>query len=279
VGDAPYGRRRDAAGHAVISRRGFLGAAIYAPLYGARKLNIGIGTYSYHSLSMDAMLVQLQRLQIREVEMSRGEFMLFSKPTSEQFAAARAKFDAAGIRCVSYYAATIHDNAELETAIHGARLLGSRNITGDATGSILQTIDERCTSEGLTFAIHNHFFKGKKFPYESPDDVLAALNGRSGTMGAALDTGQFASCGYDTVEAVRKLASHLKMVHLKDIEAPGAEVNVLLGKGIARIPDVVAELVRVSYGGLVAIENEKEGPVEEDLRLEVEYARNLVKGG
>lgn len=263
----------------MISRRGFLGASAAAacvPLYGAGKLNLGIGTYSYHNLSIDAMIVQLKRLEIREIEMSRGEFMLFSKPKPERFSDARAKFDAAGIKCVSYYTATIHNDAELETAIQGAKLLGSTNITGDATGDILRRIDERCTKEGLTFGIHNHFFPGKKFPYESPEEVLAALKGRSKTMGATLDTGQFASCGHDPVDAVRKLAPHLKMVHLKDIEASGAEVNVLLGKGIAKIPQVIAELIRVGYGGLVAIEYEKEGPVEEDLRIEVEYARKLI---
>lgn len=263
----------------MISRREFLGAsaaALCVPLPGKGKLSLGMGTYSYHGLTIDAMIVQLQRLEIREIEMSRGEFMLFSKPPRERFAFARAKFDAGGIRCVSYYTATIHDDAELETAIEGARLLGSRNITGDATGDILRRIDERCTREGLTFGIHNHFFKGKKFPYESPEDVLAALKGRSRTMGATLDTGQFASCGHDTVDAVRKLAPHLKMVHLKDIEAPGAEINVLLGKGIAKIPEVIGELIRVGYGGLVAIEYEKEGAVEEDLREEVEYARKLI---
>ena len=125
----------------MISRRTLLAGFLFP----TGKLNLGIGTCSYHGLSMDAMIVQLQRLDIREIEMSRGEFMLFSKPKPEHFAAARAKFDAAGIRCVSYYAATIHDDAELETAIQGARRLGSANITGDATGSILQRIDERCT--------------------------------------------------------------------------------------------------------------------------------------
>ena len=95
-------------------------------------------------------------------------------------------------------------------------------------------------------------------------------------MGASLDIGHIASCGYDTVDAVRKLAPHLKMVHLKDIQASGGEVNVLLGKGIARIPEVMAELQKVNYAGLVAIEYEKEGSVEEDIRIEVEYARKLV---
>jgi len=75
---------------------------------------------------------------------------------------------------------------------------------------------------------------------------------------------------------VRKLAPHLKMIHLKDIRASGGEVNVLLGKGIARIPEVISELRKVQYAGLVAIEYEHDGPVEEDVRMEVEYARKLV---
>jgi sugar phosphate isomerase/epimerase len=260
----------------VITRRAFVATAAAAALSGAGKLNLGIGTYTYHNLTMDDMIAQLKRLEIKEIEMSRGEFMLFSKPKAERFESARAKFDQAGIRCVSYYTATINNAAELDTAVQGAKLLGSRNITGDATGDILKRIDERCTKEGLTFGIHNHFFKGKKFPYETPDEVLAALDGLSKTMGATLDTGQFASCGQDTVNAVRKLASRLKMVHLKDIEAAGAEVNVLLGKGIAKIPEVIAELHKINYAGLVAIEYEKEGPVEEDVRQEVEWARKLL---
>jgi sugar phosphate isomerase/epimerase len=263
----------------VISRRAFLGGAaatVCDPLFSAFRLKLGIGTYSYHNLSLDATIVQLKRLEIREIEMSRGEYMLFSKPKPERFTSARTKFDAAGIRCVSYYTATIHDDAELETAIQGAKLLGARNISGDATGDILRRIDERCTREDLTFGIHNHFFPGKKFPYESPEQVLAALKGRSRSMGATLDTGQFASCGHDPADAIRKLAPHLKMVHLKDIEAPGAEVNVLLGQGIAKIPEVIAELIRAGYDGPVMIEYEKEGPVEEDLRKEVEYARKLI---
>jgi sugar phosphate isomerase/epimerase len=66
------------------------------------------------------------------------------------------------------------------------------------------------------------------------------------------------------------------MVHLKDIAAAGGEVNVLLGSGIAKIPEVMRELRRTGYSGLVAIEYEKEGSVEDDLRREVDYARKLA---
>jgi sugar phosphate isomerase/epimerase len=255
----------------------FTAAGAGSLLAAGPKLKLGIGTYSYHNLSVDDMIVQIRKLGIKEIEMSRGEFMLFRKPKPELFESARKKFDQAGIQCVSYYAATIHDGSELDDAIRNAKLLGSRNITADATGpELLKLIDKKCTEAKLTLGIHNHFFKGKKFPYESADEVLAALKGLSPTVGATADTGQFASCGQDTVAAVRKLGPYLKMVHLKDIQAPGDEVNVLIGNGIARIPEVIQELHKMNYKGLVAIEYEKEGPVEEDMRIEVEWARKRV---
>jgi len=243
---------------------------------GARtRLRIGIGTYSYHALSMQAMVAELTSLGIKEIEMSRGEFMLLSHPGDALFRSARSLLDGSGIRCVSYYAATIHDDAEIELAIRFAGLLGADNITGDATPQVLRRIDERCTAARLTFGLHNHYFP-QKFAYESPEDVLQALQGLSKTVGATLDLGHIASCGYDTLDAVRKLGPYLKLVHLKDVKAAHGEDNVIIGQGIAKIPQVIRELRRLRFAGLVAIEYEKEGPVEEDMRRAVAYARQLA---
>ena len=176
---------------------------------------------------------------------------------------------------MSYYSATIKNDDDVDGAVRFAKLLGSSNITGDATESILKRIDQRLTEEGLTFGLHNHFFP-YKFAYESPEDVLKALSGLSKTMGATADTGQFASCGYDPVEAVRKLAPRLRMVHLKDVKAKGGEVNVLLGSGVAKIPEVMQELHRQNFAGLVAVEYEKEGDVNQDMAKEIAFARSLA---
>jgi sugar phosphate isomerase/epimerase len=265
-----------------VTRRTFMkfaAAGVIAtalPLRASTKLNVGIGTYSYHNLSLDEMMVQLVALHISEIEMSRGEFMLMNHPSDELFHTAKTKLVAAGIRCVSYYSATIKDDQDLDNALRFAKMLGARNVTGDATGSILHRIDQRFSQEGITFAIHNHYFKDQKFAYESPEDVLRVLSGLSPAVGAAADVGHFASCGYDTVDAVRKLGPRLKVVHLKDVEASGGEVNVLLGRGISKIPQVMQELHGQSFTGLVAIEYEKEGNVESDMRQDVEYALKLA---
>ena len=154
-----------------ITRRNFVTtvaaglAAMAAPLQALTKLNVGIGTYSYHILSLDQMIVQLDALRVREIEMSRGEFMLMNHPADELFHTALARFDRAGIRCVSYYSATIKEDADLDNAIRLAKILGARNVTGDASGGILSRIDRRFTQEQLTFGILNHYFKGEKFAY------------------------------------------------------------------------------------------------------------------
>jgi sugar phosphate isomerase/epimerase len=254
----------------------FAAAALFVaalPVHASARLNIGIGAYSYHNLSLDDMIVQLNALHVSQIEMSREEFMLMNHPGDDLFRSARTKLDGTGIRCVSYYSATLKDDQDLENALRFAKILGARNVTGDATGGILNRIDQRFSQAGMTFGIHNHYFKGQKFAYESPEDVLRALSGLSPTVGATADVGHFASCGYDTVDAVRKLGPRLKLVHLKDVEASGGEVNVLLGRGISKIPQVMQELQRQNFTGLVAIEYEKEGDVDNDMKQEVEFAR------
>jgi sugar phosphate isomerase/epimerase len=258
----------------MMTRRGFVWglAGTAAALRAETRLKIGVGTFSYHNLSIDDMVDRLKALRITEIEMSRGEFMLMHPPTAQMCESARAKLDGAGIRCVSYYTATIKTDKDLDDAVRNARIFGATNVSGDATGPILHRIDERFTREGITFGIHNHWFP-QKFAYETSDDVLGGLSGLSRTMGATLDVGQMAACGQDPVDAVMRLAPYLKVVHLKDVEAAGAEHNVLLGQGIARIPEVMVALKRVGFSGLVAIEYEKEGDVDQDMRDEVNYAR------
>jgi sugar phosphate isomerase/epimerase len=78
------------------------------------------------------------------------------------------------------------------------------------------------------------------------------------------------------MDAVRKLGPRLKVVHLKDIKAAGGEVNVPLGQGLGKIPEVMKELRRIGFKGLLAFEYEKNGNINEDVRQQIEYARSLI---
>lgn len=261
----------------MMNRRQFAaGLAGAAAVSAAPKLRLGIGAYTYHNLSIDAMIEQMKLLKINEMEMSRGEYMTFNHPPPEKVTAFRKKIDAAGIRCVSYYAPTIKTQQDLDDSVRNAKLLGCSNISGDPEGPWVAAVDERLTREGLTFGIHNHFFAKKKFVYESPEDILKALAGRSKTMGVTLDIGHIISCGYEPLDAVAKLGPYLKIVHLKDIQAPGAEVNVALGQGLCKVNAVMAALKKMQFKGLVAFEYEKEGEINQDVANQIAYARKLL---
>ncbi|MBV9761694.1 MAG: sugar phosphate isomerase/epimerase [Acidobacteriaceae bacterium] len=260
-----------------MTRRAFgqLAAASLTASAAGFHLNIGVGAFSYHLLSLDEMIRELQANRIREIEMSRGEFMLMKPPTQEMVETARRKFDNAGIRCVSYYTATIKNQEDLDYALRYAKIFGAANVSGDATGPILKEIDRQFTQAGLTFGIHNHWFP-RGFAYESAEDVLRAITPLSSTVGSTLDTGQVAACGYDPVDAIRRLRSRLNLVHLKDVEAAGAERNVPLGTGVAQIPAAMRELKEFGFSRLVAIEFEKDTNDNQDMREQIAYARKLA---
>ena len=68
--------------------------------------------------------------------------------------------------------------------------------------------------------------------------MLAAI-GDEPMLGAAVDTGWWATQGYDPVAAIHELSGRLFHVHLKDVEEPGTHVTCMHGDGCARIADCV----------------------------------------
>jgi len=58
-----------------------------------------------------------------------------------------------------------------------------------------------------------------------------------------------AACGQDPVDAVGRLALHLKIVHLKDVAGAGAEHNVLFGHGVVNIRAVMKALRATDFKG------------------------------
>lgn len=272
----------------MITRRAFvkttvgcLAAATALPLHALAPLNIGISAISYQSLPIDEMIAQLKillpmnGLNNQEIEMSRKEFLVATHPSDSTLSALKQQLTSNGIRVVSYYSGALANAHDIDDAVRIAKALGARTISGDPAGvDLVKQIDQAVTQNSLSFGIHNGPAKGNS-PFTTPDDILKALDGLSSNTGATVDTGHFAANGQDPVEAVRKLNAKIKIVHLKDIKATGDNENVLLGKGIAKIKDVEAELHSQNFRRMIAVEYEKEGnanTVIEDMQKNVGYA-------
>ena len=74
-------------------------------------------------------------------------------------------------------------------------------------------------------------------------------------LGAAVDTGWWATQGYDPVAAIDELSDRLFHVHLKDVEAPGTHIACMHREGCAKIAACVEKLLEIGYSGPVSIEH------------------------
>lgn len=133
---------------------------------------------------------------------------------------------------------------ELARAI-GTDLIGA-GISGDPA-ALAHVLREH----GVRIGIENH-------PEKTPAEVLAAIEKGDGTLGATIDTGWWATQGYDPVRAIEELQKHLLHVHLKDV-LPGPEhVTCRWGEGAVDVEACVETLRRLGYAGTLTVEHEPE---------------------
>ena len=128
-------------------------------------------------------------------------------------------------------------------------------------------------AHGVRFGLENH-------PERTPGEVLAAIGDES-SLGAAVDTGWWATQGYDPVDAIRELSDRLLHVHLKDVEEPGTHVSCMHGEGCARIADCVDALVGLGYSGALTLEHEPydRDPTAECARMLTRVREQLAATG
>ena len=90
---------------------------------------------------------------------------------------------------------------------------------------------------GVTLAIENH-------PERTPQEVLDKIEQGDGTLAATVDTGWWGTQGYDAVQAIEELGSHVRHVHLKDVRAVGEPHDTCRwGEGVVDIEGCVRALL------------------------------------
>jgi sugar phosphate isomerase/epimerase len=204
-----------------------------------------LGTFEAH---FDAMLEPIGAAGFDAIDLWFGH-LDWRWATPEHVAIARETLDRRGIRVVSLAGGIGTTAADVEAACRLANDLEVDLIAGP--GSILTTnrgqVGSVLRAHGVRFALENH-------PERTPSEVLEAI-GDEDTLGVAVDTGWWATQGYDPVAAIHELSDRLFHVHLKDVEEPGTHVTCMHGEGCARISDCVDALIDIGYAGPVSIEH------------------------
>ncbi len=143
------------------------------------------------------------------------------------------------------------------------------DLTGSAWATLLETAvraEEIAAGRGLTLAVHPHFGTA----IERRSQMERFIN--ECQIGLCLDTGHLAVGGMDPVEAVRIAPQRVRHVHLKDVDATVAArlwedtlgyreavargLFQPLGRGDARIREVLEVLQATQYSGWYVIEHD-----------------------
>lgn len=184
--------------------------------------------------------------------------------TAEHVAHAREALARHDLRVVSLAGSVGATTDELTAACRLANDLDVDLIAG--VGEVVRLDRDRAAAvlrtHGVRFGLENHAER-------TPQEVLDAIGDDADVLGAAVDTGWWATQSYDPVAAIDDLSDRLFHVHLKDVEEPGTHISCMHGEGCANIAGCVDKLLAIGYAGPVSIEHEPydRDPTDECVRM------------
>lgn len=199
----------------------------------------------------DALLREVLALGFKALDLWTAH-LHWSWATDEHLATAASLLRQHGLAVPSLAGNFGATPAELEAACRVAVAVGAP-ILGGSSALLLNNRSAAVRllkHYGLRFGIENH-------PEKTPEEMLAQL-GDDDTVGTAIDTGWYATQGYDAVRAIEALSDRIVYVHLKDVRAPSAHITCRFGEGVVPVKSCVNALRHVGYASGYSIEHEPE---------------------
>jgi sugar phosphate isomerase/epimerase len=147
------------------------------------------------------------------------------------------------------------DEAKSRKAFEFARLAGVKAFTTDIDSGGAETAERLASEYGIRLAVHNHGRRHRHGPAWALEDLLART---SPAVGLCLDTAWAIDSGDDPVKLVRKFASRLYGVHVKDFvfDRAGKPSDVIVGQGNLNLDEFLKALVEVRFDGYFTLEYE-----------------------
>lgn len=175
--------------------------------------------------------------------------------TPEMLIALRQKLDSAGVKAMAFGVVGFEkDEAKSRKTFAFAKSLGIATITCEPDMDAWDTVEKLADEYQIDIACHDH---PKPSQYWNPATVLAAVKSRSQRLGACADTGHWPRSGLDGTKSLQLLAGRVRSLHFKDIApADATGEDKPWGTGAGKAHDMLAELRRQGFRGLVSIEYE-----------------------
>lgn len=168
----------------------------------------------------------------------------------------RAGLRERGLSLVGYGVVSFeNDEAAMTKVFEFARKMGIPVIMTEPAFDDFSLIERMVRKYNIRIALHNHPPPTK---YARPETILERVRNLDPRIGACADTGHWLRTGVDPVAALKMLEGRIMNVHLKDLDRAGERkaLDVPLGQGRAHIRDVLTELTRQNYLGVLSFEHE-----------------------
>lgn len=241
-------------------------------------LRLGVASYSTRTMTLDETIAVLQLLRIKNTGLFKAHCD-WQSATVDTCRAVGAKLRAAGLTLTGSGVVNLpNDEAKLRQAFENVRAAEMATMVCKPEIAALPLIDKLVKEYDQKLAIHNHGPEDKVFP--TPESAFEAVKSFDSRIGLCIDIGHTARAGVDPVEAIKKYASRLYDLHLKDsIAIVGAmkDIPTEVGTGRLNIRGVLSALKQINYPGVVAFEYEKvaSNPVT-GLAESIGYVRGML---
>lgn len=163
------------------------------------------------------------------------------------------------IHAANYGVVNIPNNEQEARKIFAfAKELGLYSITTESTDAI-EVVDKLVKEYDIRVGYHNHPRNKNNPNYKvwNPEYIRDLVKDRDPRVGAAIDTGHWATDGIKALDGMRVLEGRIVSLHLKDRPVLGrGTADVPYGTGVIGIAAVLDELKRQGFQGNISIEYE-----------------------
>lgn len=246
------------------------------------KWTLAVQTWTFHKFSLIEAIDKADSLGIRNIEVypwqriggSRGAMRFGPEmdPESRQMLTAYLKkknisIIAMGVLEKAHY----KDRLGIRDYFIFAKQMNISFITAEPEWEDLDYFNELAGKYKIKIALHCH--PKPNSHYWHPDSIMKAMQGRK-NIGAWPDIGHLARNGADVLVALKRMQGKLWGMHFKDVKELD-KVNAgdtLFGRGANRLPDVLQELKRQHFKGVISMEYEShEDDNMADMKLNKDY--------
>jgi inosose dehydratase len=221
---------------------------------------VGMQTYTFRKFSLEQALKRTQDLGLKFVEFTKIHVPV--KSTPEQIKAAKTLAADYGITPIAFGVETFTKNHDAnKQKFEFAAALGVKNLSADPDPDSFDSLDKLVDEHQITIAIHPHGPSGGKMHrWPSAEFIMKAVKDHHKLIGTCLDTGHLirsAQLGVnlDPATEIRTMGARNFGLHLKDHDNK-KKTDVVYGKGVLNVDEVLKALREVKFAGYIAIEYE-----------------------